>query len=160
MEASRKNGLFIWQFIVQSYSKPTDVHAYLAPSSCTSPHLNTKGVALAKTVGTRLRTIHTNDELLLEDLNRFAGFIIARGYDANSVKYHLAAMANRSREELLNGVKNSARDFVIPLVSTLHPAITVLTKLTKQEFKGAADLDPVLPFIIPNSALLVIKHNV
>ena len=151
----RKDELLIWQFIVQSYSKPTDVHAYLAPSSCTSPHLNAKGVALAKTVGTRLRTIHTNDELLLEDLNRFAGFIIARGYEANSVKYHLAAMANRSREELLNGVKNSSRDFVIPLVSTLHPAITVLTKLTRQEFKGAADLDPVLPFIIPNSALLV-----
>ena len=75
----QKGDILVWQFQVQSYSKPTDCHAYLHPSSCTAPHLNSKGVSLAKTVGTRLRTIHTNDNALLQDLNLFSGYMFHSG---------------------------------------------------------------------------------
>ena len=98
-----KGDSLIWQFCVKSYAKATDCHAYLSPNSCSSPHLNSKGVSVAKTVGTRLRTIHNNDEDLLHHLNLYCGYMVARGYDENSVKFHLSNMANRSREMLLNG---------------------------------------------------------
>ena len=151
----RKGGIFVWQFSVQSFSKSTDCHAYLSPTSCSSPHLNSKGIALAKTVGTRLRSINTNDESLLIDLNYYAGYMVARGYDEESIKYHLSNMANRSRISLLKGDFYSERNTVIPLVTSLHPAITVLTKLTKQFFKEASETDSLLQFITPPSSLIV-----
>ena len=145
----------VWQFVVKSFSKSTDIHAYLAPTSCSSPHLNSNGVSLSKTVGTRLRTIHTNDEELLKDLNLYSGYIIARGYKEQSVKYHLSSMANRSRKDLLSGVNSKKRSLVVPLVTNLHPAVTVMTRFTKDFFAAAINSDPCLSYAIPNSSLLV-----
>ena len=54
--------------------------AYLSPLGCSSPHLNQHGISGAKTVGTRLRAIHSNDEQLLLALNEYSGYMIARGY--------------------------------------------------------------------------------
>ena len=64
-------------------------------------------------------------------------------------------MANRSRISLLKGDFYSERSTVIPLVTSLHPAITVLTKLTKQFFKEASETDSLLQFITPPSSLIV-----
>ena len=150
-----KAGVPIWQFQVSSYSKPTDCHAYLAPTSCTAPHLNSKGVSLAKTVGTRLRTLHTNDHELLLDLNLYSGYMIARGYQEDSIKYHLACMANRSRDILLRGQYQKHRSFIVPFVTSLHPSTTMLTPLVKQAIQEAAQQDPSLQYIVPPSSVLV-----
>ena len=45
---------------------------------------------MAKTVGSRLRGIHSNDLDLLEALHNYSGYMVARGYEEVSVKYHLA----------------------------------------------------------------------
>ena len=58
----KKEDTMVWQFSMSAYSKPTDVHAYLSPLSCTAPHLNDEGISVAKTVGVRLRSIHSNDQ--------------------------------------------------------------------------------------------------
>ena len=150
-----KNGSLIWQFQTRNYSKATDVHAYLHPTSCSSPHLNSKGVSVAKTVGTRLRTIHSNDSALLQDLNLFSGYLLARGYQETSIKYHLANMANRSREFLLEGGYHQASTFKLPMVTTLHPATTVLTRFTKSSFKAASQLDPMLEYLFPSKDVVV-----
>ena len=150
-----KGDHLIWQFQVQSYSKPTDCHAYLHPVSCTSPHLNVNGISLAKTVGTRLRTIHSNDEALLQDLNLYCGYMCARGYKESSIKYNLATMANRSRVLLLDGHYHKTSELVVPLVTALHPSTTVLTKVTKQSFEEASNLDPLLSCLIPTSSIVV-----
>ena len=150
-----KGDVLIWQFQVESYSKPTDCHAYLHPASCTSPHLNVNGISLAKTVGTRLRTIHSNDMALLQDLNHYCGYMLARGYKESSVKYNLAMMANRSRSLLLKGHYHKPPSLVVPLVTTLHPSTTVLTKVTKQSFNEANNLDPILNYLLPKSSLVV-----
>ena len=150
-----KGGIPIWQFQVSSYSKPTDCHAYLAPTSCTAPHLNSKGVSLAKTVGTRLRTLHTNDYDLLQDLNLYSGYMIARGYKEESIKYHLSSMANRSRDILLRGQYQNHRSFVVPFVTSLHPSTTMLTPLIKQAISEASQQDPTLQYIVPSSSVLV-----
>ena len=151
----QKGNKLIWQFQTTNYSKPTDVHAYLHPKSCSSPHLSVKGIAVSKTVGTRLRTIHSNDQELLLDLILFAGYLISRGYQEHSVKTHLADMANRSRSMLLSGQYKNQDSFVMPLVTKLHPAITMLTPLVKKAFEEAATVDPALQFILPSSSVMV-----
>ena len=110
---------------------------------------------MAKTVGTRLRTIHTNDKALLQDLNLFSGYMLSRGYKAESIKYNLATMANRSRQLLIKGHYHKPPSLVVPLVTDLHPSITVLTKLTKRSFEVAAKLDPLIDYLIPKSSLIV-----
>ena len=151
----QQDSKLIWQFQVSSYSKPTDCHAYLSPESCTAPHLNKKGVSVAKTVGCRLRGIHSNDSDLLEALNEYSGYLVARGYDEISVKYHLANMANRSRPMVLRGEYKPPQKLVVPLVSSLHPATTVLSQIVKSSFSSATTLDPVLDVLLPPSSLLV-----
>ena len=76
----KKGDIQVCQFIMSAYSKPTDAHAYLSPSSCTAPHLNEEGISVAKTVGARLRAIHSSDQDLLNSLNHYSGYLIARGY--------------------------------------------------------------------------------
>ena len=149
-----KGHLKLWQFQVSSYSKPTDCHAYLSPSSCSSPHLNNQGISLAKTVGNRLRGIHSIDSDLLQSLNEYSGYMVARGYREDSIKYHLSSMANRNRIMVLNGDYKPASKFAVPLVSTLHPATTVLSKLVRESFSQASSNDPFLNFLLPKSSLL------
>ena len=145
----------IWQFSTKSFSKSTDCHAYLSPMSCTAPHLDSCGASVAKTVGTRLRTIHSSDQDLLTSLNLYSGYLIARGYNEESIKYHLANMANRSRLSLIHGDFRKSSSFILPLVTKLHPAITVLTKVTKKAIQDATKVDPILQYIIPSSSLVV-----
>ena len=61
----RKGDFLVWQFSMSAYSTPTDAHAYLSPTSCTAPHFKEEGVSVAKTVGARLRSIHSSDSDLL-----------------------------------------------------------------------------------------------
>ena len=150
-----KGDILVWQFQTVNYSKPTDVHAYLHPSSCTSPHLNSRGISVSKTVGTRLRTIHSNDEELLLDLNLFSGYLISRGYQEETIKQHLSNMANPSRYLLLNGGYKKEDSYVMPLVTQLHPATTIFTPVVKKAFEVAASLDPCLytPTIFSHGSL-------
>ena len=145
----------VWQFQVSSYFKPTDCHAYLSPYSCSSPHLNKHGISLAKTVGNRLRALHSNDNDLLTSLNQYSGYMIARGYREESIKYHLSAMANRSRHMVLRGEYKPVQQFSVPLVSTLHPATSVLSRFGRNSFSEASNYDSLSHFLISKSSLLV-----
>ena len=114
---------------MSAYSKPTDAHAYLAPGSCTAPHLNLKRVYVAKTVGAKLINMHSSDFDLLNSLNLYSGYIIARGYQEKSIMFHLAAMANRDRIGMLSGQFKPKTRLTVPLVTDLHPAITCLSSM-------------------------------
>ena len=145
----------LWQFSMSAYSKPTDVHAYLSPLSCTAPHLNEEGISVAKTVGVRLRSIHSNDQDLLQSLNLYSGYLIARGYQEKSIKFHLASMANRDRIGVLSGQYKPKPRLTVPLVTNLHPAITCLSSMVPDSFSTALKSDPLLNIIIPPSSLIV-----
>ena len=102
----------------------------------------------------RLRALHTNDHDLLASLNKYSG-MVAKGYNEDSIKFHLSAMANRSRHMVLKGEYRPPPQFSVPFFSTLHPATTILSKLVKNSFSQASSHDNLLEFIIPNSSLLV-----
>ena len=144
-----------WQFKMTESSKPTDVHAYLAPSSCSAPHLTSEGVSVAKTVGVRLRALHTNDSDLLNSLNRYCGYLLARGYQETSVKFHLSAMANRDRGGVLRGLYKQGARLTVPLVTDLHPAITMASSTLGDTLGAAVRRDSLLNALLPNNSLLV-----
>ena len=151
----KKGDIKLWQFSMSAYSKQTDAHSYLSPTSCTSPHLTEEGVSVAKTVGVRLRAIHSSDQDLLCSLNLYSGYLIARGYKEKSVKFHLASMANRDRSGVLTGKYKSKPKLTIPLVTDLHPAITCLSNTFSSTFSTVCKSDPMLNILVPPTSLLV-----
>ena len=110
---------------------------------------------LAQLVSNHNHNLHSNDNDMLASLNEYSGFLVARGYREESIKFHLSAMANRSRSIVLNGDYKHIPKFAVPMVSTLHPATTVLTKVVRTCFSEASDLDNLIGFLIPKSSLLV-----
>ena len=64
-------------------------------------------------------------------------------------------MANRSRLKVLNGEYRPSPKFAVPLVSSLHPATTILSQVVKSSFSAALSKDPVLEVILPPSSLIV-----
>ena len=144
-----------WQFCMSESSKSTDAHAYIAPSSCTAPHLNSEGTSVAKTVGMRLRSLHTKDADLLLSLNNYAGYLVARGYQEQPVKYHLAAMANRDRSGVLRGLYKKNPQVCVPLVTNLHPTIVMASSTMKKTVAAASKKDPLINVFLPQSSLLV-----
>ena len=110
---------------------------------------------MAKTVGVRLRTIHSDDYDLLNSLNLYSGYILARGYNEKSVKFHLAAMANRDRDNLLIGKYKQKSTLKVPLVVDLHPAITCLSPIMSETISKTCEFDPLLNILIPSSSLIV-----
>ena len=151
----KKGNIKVWQFTMSAFSKPTDSHAYLSPSSCTAPHLNENGISVAKTVGTRLRAIHSSDEDLLQSLNLYSGFLLARGYNETTIKFHLAAMANRDRMATLSGQYKKKSRLTIPLVTDLHPSLLCLSNLTSEFFSAACKSDPLINVLVPKSSVFV-----
>ena len=64
-------------------------------------------------------------------------------------------MANRSRSMLISGGYKIENKFVMPLVTNLHPATTVLTPIVKKAFEVASTCDPVLKYLFPLSSIVV-----
>ena len=64
-------------------------------------------------------------------------------------------MANRSRSMLLTGQYRKQDEFVLPLVTKLHPATTILTTVVKKAFEVAATADPSFQYVLPTSSIMV-----
>ena len=70
-----EDGSILPQIKTITYSKPTDIHHYIEPSSCT-PNLNERSPAIIKGVAHRLRATNMLDDDLLHSLNIFSGYMI------------------------------------------------------------------------------------
>jgi hypothetical protein len=93
--------------------------------------------------------MHSNDSDLLEALNEYSGYLVARGYNVISVKYHLANMANSSTPMVLRGEYKPPQKLVVPLISSVHPAASVLSQIVNSSLSTVTTLDPVLEVLLP-----------
>ena len=110
---------------------------------------------MAKTVGMRLRSLHSDDKQLLHALNQYSGYLISRGYDEKSIKYYLSSMANRDRITVLNGQYKKSANMSVPLVTDLHPAITCISSILSDTIKAATKSDPLMNILLPKKSLFV-----
>ena len=72
------------------YSKPTDTHQYLSPNSCHPKHCTT---SIPYSQGLRLWRICLRREDFMKRLNRLRDYLLACGYDTNSVDYQIQRAA-------------------------------------------------------------------
>ena len=64
-------------------------------------------------------------------------------------------MANRDRGGVLRGLYKQGARLTVPLVTDLHPAITMASSTLGDTLDAAVRRDPLLNTLLPNNSLLV-----
>ena len=128
-----EDGSSIPQIKTSTYSKPTDVHHYIHPSSCT-PNLTRKSPAIIKGVAHRLRLTNMLDDDLLVALNTYSGYLEASGYDKTTIITYCTDIMKVSNRSLAFNIKELDTSFKVPLVTKLHPAIPNISKMIDQYY--------------------------
>ena len=125
------DGTIIPQLKTTTYSKPTDIHHYIEPSSCTPGH-SKKSPAIIKGVAHRLRITNMLDEDFLISLNTFSGYLVASGYDKVTVLKLFTDMLSKSNRSLVFHEKVVDNSFKIAFVTKMHPALPKVERIFDQ----------------------------
>ena len=147
-----EDGSSIPQIKTTTYSKPTDVHHYIHPSSCT-PNLTKKSSAIIKGVAYRLRLTNMLDSDLLTSLNIFSGYLETSGYDKTTIITFFTNIMKVSNRSVAFKTKELDTSFTVPLVTKLHPALPNLSKIFDQFYPIIKDC-PISSVIFPRESLL------
>ena len=147
-----ENGTFIPQLKTSTYSKPTDIHHYIDPSSCT-PNLSNKSPAIIKGVAHRLRITNMLDQDLLRSLNLFSGYLVASGYNKATVLRHFNDIMAVSNRSLVFKKKVPDNCFKIALVTKMHPALPNINKII-DKFYTVIRSCPLSSKVLPRESLI------
>ena len=137
------------------YSKPTDTHQYLHASSCHPRHCKT-GIAYSQAL--RLRRICSNESDFRRHTRVLASNLVARGYSSRQVKNSIAKVYSIPRNSALKQKSPGPKDNPkVPLVTSYHPCLPPLRKITKENHHILHTSDR-LAGAIPNSPVLAFRR--
>ena len=137
------------------YSKPTDTHQYLHSSSCHPRHCKT-GIAYSQAL--RLRRICSNESDFRRHTRVLASNLVARGYSSRQVKNSIAKVYSIPRSSALKQKPPGPKDKPkVPLVTSYHPSLPPLRKITKENHHILHTSDR-LAEAIPNSPVLAFRR--
>jgi hypothetical protein len=131
------------------YSKPTDSHLYLSPSSAHPKHVFK---AIPFGVASRLRRNCSEDNFLAKRLEEYKGYLIDQGYPAELVSREFSRAVSIPRNDLLKAkVKNSKKIF--PFVLTYNPNLPSINGLIKKHFHLLLSCPKLRELFPPNSII-------
>ena len=105
-------------------------HSYLPPSSCHNPTVF-KGLAVG--MGTRLRMLCSDDQILEERLVEYAKHLAVSGWDYDVALTDLRKGASKDRDTVLHGArKNKNRKKKIAWVTTYDPRVPSKSSIIKK----------------------------
>ena len=115
------------------FTKPTDTHQHLLPSSDHPPHVHRH---LPFGLGMRLRAIVSDDAKLEDRLAELTGFLKARGYWEDLIKSQLTKVQSIPRSQILSSSRRHTNDNSnrIPLVCRWNSHLPPLDKLLRESF--------------------------
>ena len=150
---TKDSGITVQQLKTQTYSKPTDIHKYIPPSSCT-PNLSVRSPAIIKGVAHRLRMTNTEDGDLLTALNNYSGYIEASGYDRKAIMKHFHSIMDTSNQALVSTVKVQDSSFKCPLVVKMHPALPDIRDVMRK-FLPTLSRCPLASKVFPGGSIFL-----
>ena len=153
-----EGGVKVPQLKTTTYSKLTDVHHYIEPSSCT-PNLSSKSLAIIKGVALRLRITNILDEDLLPALNLFSGYLVASGYDRSTILKHFTDILDVSNKALVFKEKPVDNSFKIAFVTDMHPGIPNVQKIFDR-FYPIIESCPFSSRILPRKSLISTSRKI
>ena len=113
------------------YTKPTDTHQYLLPSSDHPPHAHKH---LPYGLGIRLRAVVADDTQLEHRLSELTAFLTARGYSKPAVEEELDRVRATPRDRVLNCTKRRLGTNRTALVCTWNTRLPALWELLRDSF--------------------------
>ena len=131
------------------YSKPTDSHLYLPPSSAHPKHVFK---AIPFGVASRLRRNCSEDSFLDKRLEEYKGYLVDQGYPAELVSREFSRAASIPRKDLLQAkVRDSKKIF--PFVLTYNPNLPPINGLIKKHFHLLLSSPKLKELFPPNSII-------
>ena len=113
------------------YTKPTDTHQYLLPSSDHPPHVHKH---LPYGLGIRLRAIVSNDTRLEHRLSELTALLTAGGYSKPAVEEQLDCVRATRRDRVLNCTKRRLGTNRTALVCTWNTRLPAFLELLRDSF--------------------------
>ena len=144
--------------LTESFSKKTDIHQYLNPTSCHPKHIF-KGIP--KSVAIRLRRNcsdrYYNDHKFIENLREYKGYLMTSGYNEQLVDKQFTEIGLMKRSDSLkqthhthNERKKTVKKY--RFVTSYEPAFPEIRK-TLEKYKLVIKQDPELQLIFPKDVL-------
>ena len=106
---------------VDLYTKPTDTHQYLLPSSCHPKHCSRN---VPYSLALRIRRICSNPDIFQSRATELSGPLRRRGYNIQAIATATSKARSQRREDLLRyKPKPEPSNSLIPFVLTYHPEL-------------------------------------
>ena len=116
---------------VDLYTKPTDTHQYLSASSCHPRHCKS---AIPYSQALRIRRICSSEENFVRHANELQSHLIHRGYNRSFVHQQIVRAGAICRIDALAPRSKRTKSNRVPLVTTFHPNLPNLRRITKSFF--------------------------
>ena len=137
------------------YSKPTDSHLYLPPSSAHPKHLFR---AIPYGVATRLQRNCSEQVFLAERTTEYKGFLVNQGYPSKLVDDQFFKASTISRTDLLR-THAKAKKKLFPFVTTFNPNLPDVGRIIRKH-QGILESNPKLKdFFPPNSIIASFRRS-
>ena len=135
------------------YSKPSDTHCYLIPTSCHRNHV-LKNIPYG--VARRVRQNNSEDTNFLEQREVYTSYLLDRGYHASLIEDafdKFSDIANRKNLYALKD-KNESTTCLIPMVMDQNPALPNMGGII-HKYKHLLNLDPALKKLVRADSVFV-----
>ena len=137
------------------YSKPTDSHLYLSPSSAHPKHVFK---AIPFGVALRLRRNCSKDCFLNKRLKEYKGYLVDQGYPEELVSREFSRAASIPRNDLLQAkVRDSKKIF--PFVLTYNPNLPSINEVIKKHFHFWLSSPKLKELFPPNSIISSFRRS-
>ncbi|XP_033752172.1 uncharacterized protein LOC117335980 [Pecten maximus] len=135
------------------YSKPTDTHQYLRPSSCHPSH-TTKSIPYSQAL--RIRRIVSDDTVFERRCSELKSHLLARGYKSTLIDRELDKVRVLDRASLLE-YKIRTPTQRVPCVVTFHPNLPSISSILHNHWR-IIESSAALKRIFPEPPLLAYRR--
>ena len=136
------------------YSKPTDAHKYLRPSSSHPKHTFR---SIVYSGATRLRRLCSTEGTYALRAEEFSKHLEASGYDPSFVKPILAEVAKKDRKTLLTPSEKPPTSDRVPLVATFHPQMPNATHFHNKH-KSILSKSDRMSKVLPHNPIVAMRR--
>ena len=132
--------------VVDLYTKPTDSHQYLLPSSCHPPHCSQN---IPYSLALRIRRICSDDEAFELRVKELSDQLSKRGYQKQSIDQAIGRVRQMDRLSLLSYRPKPTQDkAILPFVITYHPDLPKVRNIVDKHWpiiESSDHLNSVFP---------------
>lgn len=123
------------KLVVDLYTKPTDKHQYLLPTSCHPKHCSNN---IPYSLALRIRRICTQASTFECRAKELANHLLDRGYKKDAVVKSIQKASALERKTLLDYKEKSNEQKRVPFVLTYHPDLPNVRKITEKHWPTIA----------------------